>query len=40
MRYHHIEGLKGTNNITFWQGHGATRTSYTLLMGMKTGAAA
>lgn len=28
------------NNVTFWQGHGATRTSYTLLMGMKMGTTA
>lgn len=37
MRYHHTDGLKWTNIIIFLQGYGATRTSNTLIMGVRIG---
>lgn len=38
MRYYHTDGLKWTNIIIFLQGYGATRTSNTLIMGVRIGA--
>lgn len=35
MIYQHPEGLKWTNNTTFWQACTATRSSGTLSMGVK-----